>query len=130
MDLIQQLMTQMKVNERQAKGGIGALLYIVKDQVSPDTFDAVRKLLPEADAWMKISPEGSEGIITLLDGVFGRVAGSKLDTFARLGGHFQSLGVAPSMVKPFSQTVLTYLRDNLQHGARNQIANLLAEFMK
>lgn len=128
MELVQQLMSELKVNERQAKGGVGALLFIVHDQVGAQTFDEVRHLFPEADAWMELSPEGQSGVIGMLDGIFGSVAGNKLDTFARLGGHFQSLGISPKMVKPFSLKVLTYLRDHLDNGARNQVSKVLEAF--
>lgn len=124
MELIQRLVTQLKVNEGQAKGGVGALLFVIRDQVAPQTFDAVKTLLPEAEAWMQLSPEGSEGAMGMLDGIFGKLAGGKLDAFARLGGHFQSLGISPTMVKPFAETVLTDLRDRLPTGARDQVAKL------
>ncbi|MGL1832110.1 DUF2780 domain-containing protein [Rhodocyclaceae bacterium SMB388] len=124
MELIQRLVSELKVNEGQAKGGVGALLFVIRDQVAPQTFDAVNVLLPDAQAWMELSPERSEGAMGILDGIFGNVAGGKLDAFARLGGHFQSLGISPAMVKPFVETVLSDLRDRLPTGARDQIAKL------
>lgn len=124
MELIDQLVGQFKVNKHQAQGGVGALLYVVREHVAPVTFDEVRKILPDADAWMKSSPEGGEGIIGMLDGIFGSVAGGKLDAFARIGGHFQSLGISPKMVRPFTELVLSYLRDSLDIGPRSQIEKL------
>ncbi len=124
MELVQQLMKSLDLNEQQAKGGIGALLYIVKDHVAHSSFHEIKTLLPEAEAWMRLSPEGGEGFIGLLDGIFGSVAGGKLDAFARMGGHFQSLGISPTMVKPFTGIVLAYMCERLPAGGRNQVTKL------
>lgn len=130
MELIDRLTSELKVNARQAEGGVGALMYVVKDQCAAETFDAVRALLPDVDNWMRASPEqGGTGVIGLLDGIFGQVPGSRLDAFARLGGHFQSLGVSPTVVKPFSEMVLAWLQEKLEGGPRNQISALHDKFM-
>lgn len=130
MELIERLTADLKVNIRQAEGGVGALLHVVKDQCAAETFDAIRVLLPDTEAWMRSSPEQTgSGVMGMLDGIFGQVPGSRLDTFARLGGHFQSLGMSPAMVKPFCETALAWLQANLQNGPRNQIESLHEKFM-
>ncbi len=131
MELIERLSGELKVNARQAEGGVGALMHVVKDQCAAETFDAIKQLLPAVDDWMRASPEqGGAGVIGLLDGIFGQIPGSRLDTFARLGGHFQSLGMSPAIVKPFSEQALAWLQERLDGGPRNQVANLHEKFMR
>lgn len=130
MELIDRLTSDLKVNARQAEGGVGALMHVVKEQCAAETFDAIRNLLPAVDDWMRASPEqGGTGVIGLLDGIFGQVPGSRLDAFARLGGHFQSLGMSPAIVKPFCEQVLAWLQAHLEDGPRNQITTIHEKFM-
>lgn len=131
MEIIERLTSELKVNARQAEGGIGALMYVIKDQCAPETFDAIHQVLPAVDDWMRASPEqGGTGVIGLLDGIFSQVPGGRLDAFARLGGHFQSLGMSPTIVKPFCEQVLSWLQGRLEDGPRNQIEKLHGMFMQ
>lgn len=128
MDLVRELIDGLKLSERQAKGGVGALLYVIRDQVSPGIFHEVLELFPEAEAWMKLSPEGGNGFFGTLDAVFRNIAGGNLEAAARLGGHFRSLGVDASMARPFAEQVLEYLQARLKGRARDNMAALLAQF--
>jgi hypothetical protein len=131
MELIDRLTSELKVNARQAEGGIGALMYVVKDQCAAETFTAIQQVIPSVDDWMRASPEqGGTGVIGLLDGIFGQVPGGRLDAFARLGGHFQSLGMSPTIVKPFCEQTLAWLQARIEDGPRNQIEKLHEMFMQ
>jgi hypothetical protein len=128
MELIDGLIDEFKLNERQAKGGVGALLHVIRDQVSPGIFHEVVALVPESDDWMRLSPEGGNGFFGALDAVFSRIAGGNLEAAARLGGHFPSLGIDTSVARPFAERMLGYFHANLKGRARSDIAELLEQF--
>ncbi len=130
MELVRQLTNELKVNERQAKGGIGALLYLIRDQVSPGIFHEVLEVLPEGGEWMKLSPEGGDGFFGALDQVFRNIARGDLEAAARLGGHFQSLGIDAGMAGPFAERVLGFLESRLKGRASDEMGALLARFRK
>jgi hypothetical protein len=56
MELIEQLVSQLGVNEDQAKGGTGLLLNLAKDKLSGADFGQVSNLIPGADSLMGDAP--------------------------------------------------------------------------
>lgn len=129
MELIEALKKEWGVNERQAKGGVGAVLYVVRDRVSRNAFREVSDVLPDARAWMAISPEGdADGERGVVDEIFRTAVGDELTPEARMHGHFHSLGIGRSLVEPFTKQVLVYLEAHLSGDSKAQVGGVLAEF--
>jgi len=124
MELIDKLRKDLGVNERQAQGGVGAVLYVIKDHLSSEDFEEILHMMPESEGWMKLSPEGEPGFFGVLDNVFKSVAGGSLEVGARLGGHFHSLGISTKLVGPFLKHVFAYLEENLDGKAQREVSKL------
>lgn len=126
MDLVQLLVSQLGVNSQQAQGGVGALLKAAKEQVSPETFGEIGKLLPQAAEWMKAVPSGGGG----LGGMLGGMLGGNLGNLAKIASQFDALGIDASKLAPFAKTALDFLQKNLSGDAKNEIAKLVSQFIK
>jgi len=126
MDLVQLLVSQLGVNTQQAQGGVGALLKIAQEQVSPATFAEIDQLLPQAAEWMKAVPLGGSG----LSGMLGGMLGGKLANLAKIASQFQALGIDVSQLAPFAKTALEFLQKNLSGEAKTEISKLVNQFLK
>lgn len=128
MELIDTIRQDFGLNERQAQGAVGAVLYIVKDGISKEGFDELLRAVPEGEGWMKLTPEGAAGFFGVLDNVFKSVAGGTLDVGARLGGHFHSLGISTRLAAPVAQVVMQYLGEHVPGQAGRECQHLLSQF--
>lgn len=128
MELIQTIRKEFGLNERQAQGAVGSVLYIVKDGITKQSFDELLRAVPEGEGWMKLTPEGSAGFFGVLDNVFKSVAGGTLDIGARLGGHFHSLGISTRLAAPVAQVVIQHLAEHVPGPAGRECKGLLSQF--
>lgn len=62
MELIQLLIAQLGINEPQAKGGLGAILSIAQNKLSPATVAEIGKLLPNLADLIKAAPASGGGL--------------------------------------------------------------------
>ncbi|NQD35839.1 DUF2780 domain-containing protein [Permianibacter sp. IMCC34836] len=126
MDLVQLLVSQLGVNAQQAQGGVGALLKVAKEQVTPATFGEIGKLLPQAADWMKVVPSSGGG----LGGMLGGMLGGNLGTLAKIASQFQALGIDADQLAPFAKTAFEFLQKNLSGEAKDEISKLVSQFLK
>ncbi len=126
MDLVQQLINQLGVNAEQAQGGIGALLKTAKEQISPETFAEISKLLPQANDWIKVVPSSGGG----LGGMLGGMLGGNLGTLAKIASQFTALGIAGDKMAPFAKLAFEFLQKNLPETAKAELAKVVSQFSK
>lgn len=125
MDLIAQLVQQLGVNNKQAEGGLGALLQLAQQHVSGGTFAEILKLLPQARQLMQGAPQAGG-----LGGMLGGLMGGKMADFAKLSGQFQSLGMDTGTLSSFARLALGFLEKNLQGNAGAEVKALVDKYLK
>ena len=52
MDLVQQIATELKIDDGKAEKGLGAIMAVLRFSIGPDAFDRVKIALPQSERWM------------------------------------------------------------------------------
>ncbi len=125
MDLIQLLISQLGVNEQQAKGGLGALLKTAQGKLSSGSFSEIEKLLPNIAELLRAAPSSGGGL-----GALGGLLGGQMGELAKLAGQFSSLGLNQSQIAPFAKLVFEFLSQHLPPDAKNELVKLAQTFIK
>jgi hypothetical protein len=122
MELIDQLTSNLGVNETQAKGGAGLLFKLAKDGLSGGDFSKVSAAVPGIDGLIGAAP-GGEGALGGLGKVFG---GGGLGSLASLAGGFSNLGLDASMIGKFLPIVLSFV----QSKGGDQVKGILEKVLQ
>lgn len=122
LDLIQMLVSQLGVNEQQAKGGAGLLFKIAQDKLSSQDFSKMSSTLPEVSECMRSAPAESGGLM----GMLGKAVGGKAGDLASLAAGFSKLGLDPAMIQQFLPVVLSFVQ---QKGGA-EIVGMLQKVLK
>lgn len=124
-ELIQQLISQIGVNQDQAEGGVGLLLKVAQEKLSSGDFAEVAKAIPGAAALLGAAPAngGGSSLIGSLASALG--GGGKLGTLAELVGGFGKLGINADTARQFGPVILDYLQKNGSSQAVAVIKKLL-----
>ncbi len=111
MELIQQLVSQLGVQEGQAKGGAGLLFKQAKERLGSDEFSQLVQKVPGAESLINDAPQsgGIMGAVGSLASKFGG-KGSELGNMASLAGGFSKLGLDRGMISKFIPIVLSYVQ--------------------
>lgn len=139
MELIQQLVSNLGVNEGQAKGGAGLLFNLAKDKLGAGEFQqladkipAVKDLLGAAPAPSTAASAGG-GMMGALGGLAsslgagglgGKMGG--LENLANLASGFSQLGLSPDMIGKFVPIVLSFV----QNQGGDSMKGLLEKVLK
>ena len=110
-ELIAQLVSQLGVQEGQAKGGAGLLLKLAQSKLGGD-FSKVAQALPGVQDLISSAP-ASGGAAKLLGGLAGALGGGKaggLADLASLAGGFSQLKLDPSMIGKFVPVILSFVQ--------------------
>ena len=110
--LISMLTGQLNVTADQAQGGTGSMLTLAKEKLSGMDFNALTKMIPGADTYMKTAKD------------LGAVTGPVGDK-AGLTSSFSKLGMGSDMVGKFSG-----LSDFLGKAGGEPAKNLLAAVLR
>jgi hypothetical protein len=110
-ELIQQLVSQLGIQEGQAKGGAGLLFKQAKERLGSDEFSQLVQKVPGAESLIKDAPQsgGIMGVVGSLASKFGG-KGSELGNMASLAGGFSKLGLDRGMISKFIPIVLSYVQ--------------------
>jgi hypothetical protein len=110
-ELIQQLVSQLGVQEGQAKGGAGLLFKQAKERLGSDEFSQLVQKVPGAESLINDAPQsgGIMGAVGSLASKFGG-KGSELGNMASLAGGFSKLGLDRGMISKFIPIVLSYVQ--------------------
>lgn len=125
-ELISQLVSQLGVQEGQAKGGAGLLLKLAQSKLGGD-FGKVAQAIPGAQELIGAAPaEG--GAAKLLGGLAGALGGGKaggLADLASLAGGFSQLKLDPSMISKFVPVILAFVQSKAGQDAVKLLAGVL-----
>jgi|APTNR8051073442_1049403.scaffolds.fasta_scaffold00086_44 hypothetical protein len=126
-ELIAQLVSQLGVQEGQAKGGAGLLLKMAQSKLGGD-FSKVSAAVPGLQDLIKSAPEAG-GAGKLLGGLVGALGGGKaggLADLASLAGGFSQLKLDPQMISKFVPVILSFV----QSKGGQDVVKLLAGVLK
>jgi hypothetical protein len=125
MDLIQLLVSQLGINEQQAKGGLGAILKTAQGKLSSGSFDEIGKVLPNISDLIKAAPAASGGL-----GALGGLLGGNMGELAKLAGQFSAIGLNQSQMAPFAKLAFEFLSSKLPPQAKDELVKLAESLMK
>lgn len=126
MELVQMLMSQLGVNEEQAKGGSGLLLKMAKEKLDSGEFSQIAGAIPGVDSLISAAPEAggaAGGIGGLLSSLGGGAA--KLGGLASLAGGFKNLNLGSDMVGKFIPVVIDFVRSKGGDGVSKILESVL-----
>ncbi len=127
MEIIEQLMSQLGVDEAQATGGAGLLFKLAKDQLSGDDFSQLRAAIPEVDQLIEAAPDTGRRLLGGFGGLaaaFGGKVGA-LGNLASLAEGFRALGLDSGMVPKFLPLVLSFVESQGGDGLRDRLVGVL-----
>lgn len=116
MELIQQLVSNLGVNEDQAKGGAGLLFNLAKEKLGSGEFQQITNAVPGVADLLKAVPESGGGMMGALGGAASALGGlggqmGSLGNLAQLAGGFSKLGLSTDMVGKFIPIVLSFVQN-------------------
>ena len=127
MEIIEQLMSQLGVDEAQAKGGAGLLFRLAKDQLSGGDFSQLSAAIPGVDQLIEAAPDAGGGLLGGFGGLasaFGGRVGA-LGNLASLAEGFEALGLDSGMVSRFLPLVLSFVESQGGDRLQEMLAGVL-----
>jgi len=125
MALVQQLTQELGVSDRQAEGGLGLILGILRERLPAGDFASIGEALPEADALVESAPKPESAAGGLLGGVMSAMGGGGLANLAQLANGFSGLGMDSSLVARFIPVVVAFLGDKGGADLAEKVAGIL-----
>lgn len=126
-ELIGVLVSQLGIQEGQAKGGAGLLFKLAQEKLGGD-FSEVAGALPGVKDLIAAAPQAG-GAAKLVGGLLGAIGGDKakgLAGLASLAGGFSQLKLDSGMIAKFVPVILGFVKG--QGG--QAVADLLAKALK
>ena len=126
-ELISSLVSQLGIQEGQAKGGAGLLFKLAQEKLGGD-FSSVAGALPGVTDLIAAAPQAG-GAAKLVGGLLGAIGGDKakgLSNLASLAGGFSQLKLDSGMVAKFVPVILGFVKGQGGQG----IADLLTKVLK
>ncbi|PIE41319.1 MAG: hypothetical protein CSA49_04040 [Gammaproteobacteria bacterium] len=116
MELIETLISQLGIDEDQAKGGAGLLFKLAKDKLASGEFSQIVDKVPGVEDMMNAAPDaegGAGGLMGSIGGMLGSLGGNAgaLGNLASLAGGFDKLGLDNSMVSKFIPIVIQFVQE-------------------
>jgi len=125
MALVQQLTQELGINDRQAEGGLGLVLGLLRERLPAGDFARIGDALPEADALVESAPKPGSTTGGLLGGVMSAIGGGGLANLAQLANGFSGLGMDSGLVARFIPVVVTFLGDKGGADLAEKVAGIL-----
>ena len=110
-ELVKLLMSQLSIQEGQAKGGAGLIFKLAKEKLGGD-FSKLSGFIPGIQELIASAPAGG-GAGKLLGGLLGKLGGGKagsLGDLASLAEVFSKLGLNQEMVAKFIPVITEFLK--------------------
>ncbi len=108
-ELVDLLVKNVKVDEKQARGGAALLLKVARDKLGPQEFTTMLGGLPGLDDLIRQAPQaGSLG--KLFGGLAGSLGGGKGAAIAQIVSGFGSLGLTAEHAQRMAPVMLEFLR--------------------
>ena len=126
MELIQQLTSNLEVDESQAKGGAGLIFQLAQQQLGDSEFAQVANVVPGISELMGAAPDAGGGLASAIGGLAGAFGGGgKVASIAALAGGFGQLGLNPAMVSQFVPIILSFVQNQGGDGVKEILAQVL-----
>ena len=109
MELIQQLVSQLGINESAAKGGAGLLFQLAQSKLSGVDFGKISGAIPGISDMISAAPKDTGvlgGLGKLASGFGGGAA--QLGSLAGIAGGFSKLGLDSGMIGKFIPIILSF----------------------
>jgi len=114
-ELIGQLVSNLGVDEGQAKGGVGAILNLAKEKLDGGDFSKITDAISGSSELMSAAPtaeaDAGGGIGGMLGSVTSALGVGGLGGLASLAGAFKTLNLDASMVGKFAPVVMGFLKE-------------------
>jgi hypothetical protein len=108
-ELVDQLVTNLKVNESQARGGAAVLLKAARDKLGADEFRSMLGGVPGLEELARQVPAAG-GMGKLFGGLASAVGGSNGALLAGIVSGFGRLGLTPDHARNFAPVILEFVR--------------------
>lgn len=111
-ELIGQIVSNLGINEDQAKGALGSILNLAKEKLADGDFSKITEVISGASSLMSDAPK-AEG----LGSMFGSITSAlgvntgNLGNLAALAGQFKSLNLDADMIAKFAPIVMSFLQE-------------------
>jgi hypothetical protein len=125
-ELIQQLVSQLGVQEGQARGGAGLMFKLAKDRLGSGEFSQIAQNVPGAEELSKEAPK-SGGMMGAIGGLASKLGGKtgEMGNMASLAGGFSKLGLDSGMIGKFIPIVLSYVQGTGGSGVKQLLEKAL-----
>ncbi|MGQ0836436.1 MAG: DUF2780 domain-containing protein [Gammaproteobacteria bacterium] len=123
-ELIDALVGQLKVNEKQARGGAAVLFKAARDKLGAGEFDKLLGEVPGVGDLAGQAPQAG-GVGKLLGGFASALGGGNAAILANVVTSFGSLGLTQEHAKKFVPVILDYLRARVGKGTVDTLEKTL-----
>lgn len=119
--LVPTLTSNLGITEKQAEGGMGALLNVAKGNLSGEEFSSLGQGIPGMETLLAAAPalstkSGLGGLSGLASNLGG--AASALSGVGQLSEQFEALGLSPELISQFASVAIEYfMNDDADTGA-------------
>ncbi len=127
MELIQQLVSNLGINEDQAKGGAGLIFKMAKEKLGAGEFGEVAQAVPGIDEMISAAPESGflAKAVGSVTSMFGEKGGS-LGGMAGVASGFSKLNLKSDMIGKFAPEILSFV----QSKGGDTVKQILARVLK
>ena len=108
-ELVELLVKNVKVDERQARGGAAVLLKAARDKLGPQEFASMLGGVPGLDDLLRHAPQAG-GLGKLFGGLAATVGGSHGALVASIVSGFGSLGLNAEHAKQMAPVIMQFVR--------------------
>jgi hypothetical protein len=122
-ELVDRLVKQLGVEDRQARGGSAVLFKAARDKLGATEFDRMLGGVPGVGDLVKQAP--SSGIGKLFGGLAGALGGGNAAIVANVVTSFASLGLSQEDAKRFVPVILGFLRERVGKGTMETLEKTL-----
>lgn len=122
--LIDALVSQLKVDSKQATGGAAVLFKAARDKLGPGEFSQLLGSVPGLDGLMRQAPEAG-GLGKLLGGFASSVGGSNTAIIANVVSGFGKLGLTQEHARQFVPVILDFLRSQVAPATLERLQKTL-----
>ena len=120
-ELITRLSQQLKIDEKQARGGAAILLRAAKDKLGSAEFNKLLGPVNGMDALVNEAPQGGGGLL----GGLASLAGGNAALIAAIVSGFSKLNLSTDHAQKFVPIVLDYLRGQVGPEAVSKLEQTL-----
>jgi hypothetical protein len=112
-ELVDRLVTELKVDASQARGGAAVLLSAAKDKLGAEQFTQLLGKVPGVSELMQHAPAAPSGGLGRLFGGLAGAVGGNAALIAKIVSGFGKLGLEPNQARPFARVMFEHLKSRV-----------------